>query len=263
MAQQPLNALEDRLGHSFRENQLLIHALTHRSLVHEQAQEVSGEEAGAPSPDNERLEFLGDAILGLVVAETLYRRFPEMGEGQWTRLRASLVSRQHMAAVAAAIDLGLYLRLGRGEERSGGRKKAALLANSLEAVLGALYLDGGLEPVAGFVNRHVIAPYLTGLRTAMDAGVSLGDHKSALQEMLQARKAGTPKYILKAESGPDHHKRFLVEVRVSPGGSPVTLARGIGMTKKQAEQEAARRGLIKLRKQDHDQSAILALGSGF
>ena len=110
--------------------------------------------------DNEQLEFSGNAVLGLVVAEILFRRFPEFHEGEWTRLRASLVSRRHMAQVADSLELGSYLRLGRGEEKSGGRKKSALLANSVEAIIAALYLDGGLPLVESFVNRHVIAPYL-------------------------------------------------------------------------------------------------------
>lgn len=252
MAQHDLNTLQAVLGHTFRDERLLVQALTHSSLAHEQAQESQLPDTPVDPlhpPDNERLEFLGDAVLGLVVAEALFRKLPALDEGEWTRLRASLVSRRHMARVAANIELGPYLRLGRGEERSGGRKKSALLANSLEAVLGALYLDGGLAPVERFVSRHLVAPYLSDLRKALDAGTSLGDHKSALQELLQARKAGAPKYVLRAESGPDHRKRFLVEVGASLSGSPVTLARGIGTTKKDAEQEAARRAFEKLRKQ--------------
>ncbi len=252
MAQRDLNSLEEILGHHFAERQLLVQALTHSSLAHEQAQESASLESPGtnqpPSADNEKLEFLGDAVLGLVAAESLFRKFPDLHEGEWTRLRASLVSRQHMAEVASAIGLGPYLRLGRGEERSGGRKKSALLANSLEAVLAAIYLDGGLGPVEDFVGRRMMAPYLAELRKALDAGVSLGDHKSALQEMLQARKAGAPKYALKAESGPDHRKRFLVEVRAALDGPQVVLARGIGTTKKKAEQEAARRAFDRLRK---------------
>lgn len=261
MPQRDLNSLEEVLGHHFAERQLLVQALTHSSLVHEQAQESASQEPPATNPprmaDNEQLEFLGDAVLGLVAAESLFRKFPELHEGEWTRLRASLVSRQHMAEVASSIGLGSYLRLGRGEERSGGRKKSALLANSLEAVLAAIYLDGGLGPVESFVSRRMIAPYLAELRKALDAGVSLGDHKSALQEMLQARKAGAPKYVLKAESGPDHHKRFLVEVHAVLDGPQVISARGIGTTKKRAEQEAARRAFDRLRKR-----AGLAEGSG-
>jgi ribonuclease III len=253
MTSPDLNPLQAALGHTFRHEQLLVRALTHSSLAHEQTLEArqEGSAAFAHDQDNEQLEFLGDAVLGLVVAEILFRRFPDFNEGEWTRLRASLVSRRHMARVALALQLGTYLRLGRGEERSGGRKKNALLANSVEAIIAAVYLDGGLTPVEHFVNEYVVSPYLNDLRKALDSGVSLGDHKSALQELLQAQKAGPPDYVLKAESGPDHRKRFLVEVRVPLGtGSPTALARGIGTTKKKAEQEAARRAFDKLRKRE-------------
>lgn len=256
MAQQLLKTLQTSLGHAFRDEQLLVRALTHSSLAHEQSVEARQAEDrathGPSKEDNEQLEFLGDAVLGLVVAEILFRRFPGFHEGEWTRLRASLVSRRHMAQVAASLGLGEFLRLGRGEERSGGRKKSALLANSLEAIIAALYLDGGLAPVERFIDQHVVAPYLNDLREALDSGVSLGDHKSALQELLQSQRGGPPNYVLKAESGPDHRKRFLVEVRIPRGGhSPTPLARGIGTTKKKAEQEAARRAFWKLRRQEH------------
>ena len=253
MPEPALNPLEAALGHTFHDPHLLVKALTHSSLAYEQTLEgrqADGKTALAREEDNEQLEFLGDAVLGLVVAETLFRRFPDLHEGEWTRLRASLVSRRHLALVAAALDLGTYLRLGRGEERGGGRKKSTLLANCIEAVIGALYLDGGLTPVNGFVNEHVVAPYVNDLRQAIERGISLGDHKTALQELLQARKNGPPDYVLKAESGPDHRKRFLVEVRVGEGrGMVKPLARGVGTTKKRAEQEAARRAFEKLRKQ--------------
>jgi ribonuclease III len=255
MAQQDLNTLQTALGHAFRHEKLLVRALTHSSLAYEEALEArQGESAAAHASrdeDNEQLEFLGDAVLGLLVAETLFRRFPDFHEGEWTRLRASLVSRRHMARVASAIGLGAYLRLGRGEEKSDGRNKPALLANCMEAVIAALYLDGGLAPAASFVSRHVVSPYLSDLRQAMDSGVSLGDHKSALQELLQARKTGPPRYVLKAEKGPDHRKRFLVEVRIPSGDEePMAMARGVGTTKKKAEQEAARRAFKKLRRRE-------------
>ena len=251
MSQSAPNTLQAALGHTFGDQQLLVKALTHSSLAYEQTLEVRQAEGGIGSreEDNEQLEFLGDAVLGLVVAEILFRRFPDLHEGEWTRLRASLVSRRHLAQVAAAIDLGSFLRLGRGEERGGGRKKSTLLANCVEAVIAALYLDGGLSAVEPFVKEHVVAPYVTELRHALDLGVSLGDHKTALQELLQAQKTGPPDYVLKAESGPDHRKRFLVEVRVAEGNGPKAIARGVGTTKKRAEQEAARRAFEKLRKQ--------------
>ena len=176
MAQQTLNTLQAALGHTFRHEKLLVRALTHSSLAYEEALEsCQGESAAANASrdeDNEQLEFLGDAVLGLLVAEILFRRFPDFHEGEWTRLRASLVSRRHMAQVASAIGLGAYLRLGRGEERSDGRSKPALLANCMEAVIAALYLDGGLAPAESFVSQHVVSPYLSDLRKAMDSGIS-------------------------------------------------------------------------------------------
>ncbi|MGC2400808.1 MAG: ribonuclease III [Acidobacteriaceae bacterium] len=257
------NTLQEVLGHTFKEPQLLVKALTHSSLAYEQTLESRQGESGklAREEDNEQLEFLGDAVLGMVVAEILFRRYPDLHEGEWTRLRASLVSRRHLTQVASALDLGSHLRLGRGEERGGGRKKSTLLANCVEAIIGALYLDGGLSPVHAFVTGHVVAPYMNDLRQALDHGVSLGDHKTALQELLQAKKTGPPAYVLKAESGPDHRKRFLVEVRVAEGSSPKPLARGVGTTKKRAEQEAARRAFEKLRKQSRATEEV-AEGSG-
>jgi ribonuclease III len=236
--------LQQRIGHAFQQPQLLRRALTHSSLAYEQGNEG---EIPSDAADNEQLEFLGDAVVGLIVADSLYRRYPELPEGELTRLRAALVSRHHLGQVAGKLDLGMALFLGKGEERSGGRKKAALLANSIEAVIGSIYLDGGLGPARVFVESWVVEPYVTELRLRLERGGGMGDHKSALQEFLQARKAGQPEYIVKAESGPDHRKRFLVEVR-SPaaGDTSRVLGRGSGTTKKHAEQEAARRAYRKL-----------------
>lgn len=248
MAELEQQTLEGTIGYRFRDERLLVQALTHSSLAYEQ--QSRGDEASDEAvveQDNERLEFLGDAVLGLVVAEALFRRFPGFHEGEWTRLRASLVSARHLARVAATLDLGAYLRLGRGEERSGGRKKAALLANAVEAIIAAIYLDGGFDAAVHFVDRHIVAPSMDQMRGALEGSVPLADHKSALQELLQAWKARAPHYVLKAEKGPQHHKRFLVEVSVDPGQeqAPI-LARGVGTTKKKAEQEAARRAFEKL-----------------
>jgi ribonuclease-3 len=198
--------------------------------------------------DNERLEFLGDAVLGLVVGETLFALHPEWTEGELTRIRAQLVSRQHMGEVAVAIGLGDHIRLSRGEDRTGLRRKSTVLSNTMEAVIGALYLDGGLEPVRGFTQRLVIGDAVEQLAQQLRSGAALGNYKSALQEHLQATRVGTPVYKVKNESGPDHHKRFLVEVRLKPAdGEPgEALARGFGSTKKFAEQDAARRALARL-----------------
>jgi ribonuclease-3 len=231
----------DLFQHAFARPELLTWALTHRSLAYETKPETLPD----PGADNEQLEFIGDAVLGLVVAEALFRRFPESREGELTRLRASLVSRKHLGEMAARIDLGSVMRLGRGEEQSGGRKKPALLANAMEAVIAALYLDGGLEAARGFVEREILEPALPSLLLALEGGNvfsgAIGDHKSALQEHLQARGVGQPEYVLTAQSGPDHYKRFRVEVRIKDGaGGSRALAESEGSTKKQAQQEAAR-----------------------
>ena len=240
-----LSELEAALGHCFARPELLVCALTHRSLVNQQLQ--NGNADGSAS-DNERLEFLGDAVLGLVIGEALFLGHPEWREGELTRVRAQLVSRQHMAKVAAAISLGDHIRLSRGEDRSGLRRKSTVLSNTMEAVIGALFLDGGLEPVRAFARRYVMGNTVEELAEQLRSGAALGNYKSALQERLQAERAGAPIYKVKSESGPDHRKRFLVEVRLrSDEGEPgKPLARGSGMTKKHAEQDAARRALARL-----------------
>ncbi|MGD0731009.1 MAG: ribonuclease III [Terracidiphilus sp.] len=248
-----LSELESALGHGFARPALLVRALTHRSLVNERAaskqEPVTGPEEDAGTGDNERLEFLGDAVLGLVVAEALFELHPEWHEGELTRVRAQLVSRQHMAEVALAIGLGSHLRLSRGEDRGGLRHKSTVLSNTMEAVIAALFLDGGLEPVRAFARRSVMGEAAELLAAELHSGAALGNYKSALQERLQAERAGSPVYRIKSESGPDHRKRFLVEVRLkTEQGEPgKPLARGMGSTKKHAEQDAARRALERLR----------------
>jgi len=252
-----LAELEASLGHGFARREVLVRALTHRSLANDWA--VSGQSGKAgetelnhaldPSAgDNERLEFLGDAVLGLAVAEALFKDHPQWQEGELTRLRALLVSRKHMAEVAAAVGLGRYLRLSRGEDRVGLRNKATVLSNTMEAVIGALFLDGGLDPVREFVRRFVMGEAAGQLAEEMRSGAALGNYKSALQEHLQSSRAGTPIYVVKGESGPDHRKRFVVEVRVKAedGAIGPSLARGKGSTKKYAEQDAARSALERL-----------------
>jgi ribonuclease III len=242
-----LDELGEILGHRFSQPELLAQALTHRSLAYEQRLANPDAKAEELATDNERLEFLGDAVVGFLVAEELCRLFPDLSEGELTRLRAELVSRKNLGAVAARLDLGSYMLLGRGEERSGGRKKHALLANCMEAVISALYLDAGIEITRRFVVQEVVEPAANDLKDRMIGGASIGDHKSALQEMLQAGKQGHPEYAVKAETGPDHRKRFLVEVAlITPENKARPLARGLGNTKKKAEQEAARRALLKL-----------------
>ena len=242
-----LAELEAALGHGFANRELLVCALTHRSLANQQAT-AGRDEPASGAGDNERMEFLGDAVLGLVVAEELFASHPEWHEGELTRVRSQLVSRQHMAEVAAEIGLGIHLRLSRGEDRSGLRHKSTVLSNSMEAVMAALFLDGGLEPVRAFARRRVMGKAAEQLAEELRSGAALGNYKSALQEHLQAERAGTPVYKVKSESGPDHRKRFLVEVwlksEVGEPGAP--LARGLGSTKKDAEQDAARCALERL-----------------
>ncbi|MDR3774804.1 MAG: ribonuclease III [Terracidiphilus sp.] len=249
-----LAELEAALGHGFGRRELLVRALTHRSLANERganeraaidaAAAHEGDTAEVPG-DNERLEFLGDAVLGLVVAEALFIAHPEWHEGELTRVRAQLVSRKHMAEVAMEIGLGGHLRLSRGEDRSGLRSKATVLSNTMEAVMGALFLDGGLEAVRDFVRRSVMGEAAEHLAEELRSGAALGNFKSALQEHSQREGAGTPVYKVKSESGPDHRKRFLVEVRLKAedGTTGPPLAAGKGSTKKLAEQDAARRAL--------------------
>jgi ribonuclease III len=247
-----LKELEAALGHAFARPELLVRALTHRSLARQQAHETGTEDAAAKNSgvegDNERLEFLGDAVVNLVVAEALFTAHPEWHEGELTRVRAQLVSRQYMAGVAKSIGLGKYLRLSRGEERSGLRLKSTVLSNTMEAVVGAVFLDGGLEPVRALVAQRVMGEAAEHLAEELRSGAALGNYKSALQERLQAARAGTPVYRVKSETGPDHRKRFLVEVRIQKqtGEPSEPLARGLGSTKKHAEQDAARRALEQL-----------------
>ncbi len=255
--EESLADLESALGHTFANHALLVRALTHRSLANEEAMAERSHDSlpGAASQplaagfgDNERMEFLGDAVLGLVVGEALFHSHPEWQEGELTRVRAQLVSRRHMAEVARSIGLGTYLRLSKGEDRGGLRNGNTVLSNCMEAVLGALFLDGGLEPVRQFVRQYVMGEVVEHLAAELRDGAALGNYKSALQEHLQAERAGSPVYRLKSASGPDHRKRFLVEVRLRTSDSEPgrALARGIGSTKKLAEQDAARLALERL-----------------
>ena len=254
-----LAALEQTLGHTFKRPQLLTLALTHRSHVYDAAQsETSSAALADPSRDNEQLEFLGDSALGFLVAEALCRRFPASREGELTRLRATLVSRKHLGAIGLRLQLGRWFLLGQTAEQNGGRNNALLHANVMEALIAALYRDGGLEVARAFVEREILASSMPGLEASItsngpaDGGFSnaVGDHKSALQEMVQAQSLGRPQYILLAESGPDHRRVFRIAVRLDgPGAELGTLAEAEGSTKKQAQQEAARLAVARLREQ--------------
>jgi ribonuclease III len=231
-------ALEENLGHHFRRGELLDQALTHSS----QAREVAALAAAGGSRgigDNEMLEFLGDAVLGLVTSEALFHRFPEFQEGQLSKLRAHLVGQRHLLRVAEQLRIGDYIRLGRGEEKSGGRNKASLLVDALEAILAALYLDGGWPVARDFIVRVIVEPELAQMKLETSA-MPVMDFKSALQETLQARGGPQPVYELIKEEGPEHKKTFTVEVRLPEPAMGKFVGRAQGATKKRAEQEAAR-----------------------
>jgi len=225
-----LQNVESRLGYTFRDRGLLEHALTHKSRA---AEDPSGGVV-----DNESLEFLGDAVLGFVVADLLYREFPEFAEGPKSKAKASLVSTTTLAAISRRLGLGDDLLLGRGEAKTGGRSKPALLADVLEALIAAIYLDGGVEAAQAFIAR-TWRPLVADLRLTGRMG---GDHKSALQEWLQSAGRSLPSYRIAQETGPDHEKRFVVDVVVDGE----LLASGAGRTKKEAEQDAARVALVAL-----------------
>ena len=222
--------LQVRIGYRFKDRGLLEHALTHKSRA---AEDMSGGVI-----DNESLEFLGDAVLGFVVADALFHRYPGHTEGQKSKIKASVVSTQSLARHAERLGLGEHLILGRGEEKTGGRFKSALLADGYEALIAAVYLDGGIDAVSDFLRRE--------LADAIEAGQQPGFHgedfKSALQERLQSLGRPLPEYRVVNEEGPDHRKVFHVHV-VAAGE---TLASASGKAKKEAEQEAARLALDRL-----------------
>jgi ribonuclease-3 len=231
MAFPEIAELESILGHQFRDPQRLLQALMHSSRIPERA-------ADEPAESNEKLEFLGDAVLELVVSEELVREFPDWTEGQLSKSRARLVNATAISLSAQRLGLGKYLRLGRGEEKTGGRTKPALLADAYEALIAAVYLDGGLEAARGFVRRSLVEGAIA--YEAERQGHT--DHKSALQEFLQSRGMAPGAYHVIAESGPDHQKTFRVEVRIAGQVSAI----GMGRTKKEAEQSAAIAALIQL-----------------
>ena len=232
MKQPDTAALEEKIGYTFNNRELLEQALTHSSHARERG----------TVQDNEQLEFLGDAVIGFATSQELFRRFPNFTEGQLSKLRARLVSARHLVQIAKEFELGAYLRLGRGEEKTGGRSKSALLVDALEALVAALFLDAGLDVARDFVLAHVIGPDLDQLQ-----GGSTEDYKSELQERLHASGRSEPQYLLISEEGPEHKKIFTMETRVVDLSGQVEFAvRGQGPTKKRAGQDAAREALRKL-----------------
>jgi ribonuclease-3 len=223
-----LGELQQRLGYRFHHEGLLEQALTHKSFAHE-----SGHGA-----HNESMEFLGDAVLGFLVTDFIYRDFPALTEGRKSKIKAFLVSASTLSSLALALEIPQFLRLGKGEEKTGGRKKKALSANALEAVVAAIYLDSGIDAVRAFLEP-LYAPLVDEIR---EGRAVVEDPKTALQEFLQARNLDPAVYLVTAESGPEHRKTFHVEVEV--GGRK--LGRASGTTKKKAELQAAQAALSKL-----------------
>ncbi|MBE6910715.1 MAG: ribonuclease III [Ruminococcaceae bacterium] len=224
-----MRALEDALGYRFENQELLREALRHSSYANEHR--------GAEATSNERLEFLGDSVLGFVTAEFLFRRRPDSPEGELTRIRARLVCEESLYEVAQRIDLGRYLCLGHGEEAGGGRERASILADATEAVIAAVYLDGGIEAASALIHRLLLDD-----ATEVRAAEKRLDYKTALQELVQRKPGRTVVYRLTGETGPDHAKTFSVSVLL---GDEVAGS-GSGRSKKEAEQMAARDALEKL-----------------
>lgn len=219
-----MKSLEENLQYSFRNEKLLVNALTHSSYANEARDGI---------PSNERLEFLGDSVLSIVVSEYIYKKFRNLPEGELTKLRASLVCEKSLCQFSRELEIGKYLRLGKGEEKGGGRERDSILADAFEAVLAAIYIDGGFE----VAKKHVMRFITDELKHTDDEVFK--DYKTALQEIIQRNPEESVSYILTGESGPDHDKVFEVEVRLNSN----TIGKGVGKNKKQAEQFAAKEAL--------------------
>ena len=223
-----MKTLEEKLGYTFQNPALLENALTHSSCANESRGKLQS---------NERLEFLGDSILGMVVADHLYRNHPDLPEGVLTRTRAALVCEDSLVLVAEELGLGAYLRLGKGEEAGGGRNRPSIRADAVEAVLAAVYLDGGIGSARKIIQKYILSREVAGLTKPRD-------YKTALQELVQRESGQVLAYRLTGEEGPDHNKRFFVEVTLNGTG----VGQGSGRSKKEAEQMAAKAAIEKLDK---------------
>jgi len=219
-----MEALEKKLGYTFKNKSLLLNALTHSSYANEARNGITS---------NERLEFLGDSVLSIIVSEFLYTKFPDIPEGELTKLRASLVCEKSLCSFSRELELGRFLRLGKGEDKGGGRERVSILADAFEAVLAAMYLDGGIE----ISRKHVMRFILKELKHTDDEVFK--DFKTALQEIIQRNPEESVSYILIDEEGPDHDKIFTVEVHLNSN----VIGTGKGKSKKQAEQMAAKQAL--------------------
>jgi ribonuclease-3 len=225
MIQTNLSELTRKLNYEFKNTDLLVESLRHSSFVNEQL--------GTDLQDNERLEFLGDAVLNLVVGHILMQRYPELKEGDLSRMRANLVNESQLASIARGIDLGSYIQLGKGEVQSEGWNKQSILANTFEAVIAAVYIDGGFDAVFNIIDDHFLF-----LINSVTTPTANHDFKSQIQELVQMEYRSVPIYRVVHESGPDHDKTFRVQLKVGE-----VQAEGIGKSKKAAEQDAARKGL--------------------
>ena len=234
-------SLEESLGYSFSDRDLLIQAFTHRSRAHE--------DRNNDVVDNESLEFLGDAVLGLVIADWLFREFPTRDEGWKSKMKAILVAGQTLTGIGNSLGLGRYLLLGKGEEKTGGREKPSLIADTLEAVIGAIYLDGGMETIVSLIHGAFSVAFNEIRKDHADLTQTTRDWKSSLQEWVQARGHTLPRYRLSGQSGPDHQKEFSIEVLLDNG----VVGRGEGHSKKEAEQQAAKSAFRELdgKKKNH------------
>ena len=228
MQQKPIEELEQKIGYQFQNKLLFKQALTHSSFANEQKINTS--------EDYERLEFLGDAVLELVSSEFLFQENKEMPEGKLTRMRASIVCEQALAYCAKQFGLESYILLGVGEERTGGRTKDSIISDVMEAIIGAIYLDGGMEPSAAFIHRFILSD--------LEHKQLFYDAKTILQEVVQQKNEGKLHYELIRESGPDHDKLFVVEARIDEK----KIGEGTGKTKKAAEQQAAYEALVSLKR---------------
>lgn len=215
-----MKTLEEKLGYTFQNHQLLENALTHSSCANESRGKLQS---------NERLEFLGDSILGMVVADHLFRNHPNLPEGELTRTRATLVCEESLVEVAQELGLGSYLRLGKGEEAGGGRQRPSIQADAVEAILAAVYLDGGIGSARKIIQKYILSREVAGLTKPRD-------YKTSLQELVQRESGQVLRYRLTGEEGPDHNKRFFVAVDLND----VAVGSGTGRSKKEAEQMAAK-----------------------
>lgn len=219
-----MDSLENKLNYKFNNKALLLNALTHSSYANEVRKGITS---------NERLEFLGDSVLSIIVSDYLFKNFPNMPEGELTKLRASLVCEKSLCGFSRSLDIGSYLKLGKGEDKGGGRERDSILADAFEAVLAAMYLDGGME----VARKHVLRFVLPELEHTDDEVFK--DYKTALQEIIQRNPEESVTYILTDETGPDHNKQFTVEVHLNSN----VIGSGRGKSKKQAEQMAAKQAL--------------------